>query len=191
MGLFNPASPFSREKVPFKRESALDFSQVPPLALKSGSYGRMPLPRDPAFEVDFVNGEPFVKGVPLAPSNRKVSESLINRRVNEQVISQPVVNRAGYGDVIAIPIAFAATGERMVLPRPNNIRTLLTVQNLNVVGGIGYAFDRQADNFSCIQIPAGGNRIFSDAVPQGDLHIFAAAAGNVVVEFMNKDIERA
>jgi hypothetical protein len=95
-----------------------------------------------------------------------------------------------YGDAIVFPVVFAAAGERLVLTRPNAIRTSLLIVNSTVVGNIFYTFDRVADNVSCVPIIAGGNRLFDFSVPQGELHIFAAAAGTVIIEYMNRDIKQ-
>jgi hypothetical protein len=95
-----------------------------------------------------------------------------------------------YGDMIVFPVVFAAAGERLVLNRPNAMRTSLLIVNSTVAGIVFYTFDRVADNVSCVPIIAGGNRLFDFSVPQGDLHLFAAGAGTVIIEYMNRDIKQ-
>jgi hypothetical protein len=169
---------------------ALDFSGRSPFARRSVMPG-VPVADTFSERLRFVGNVATIAGVPLAPINREPQQlisappSAAQTQVKD---AAPVFDTGQYGDADTIQITFAAAGERMVLPRPNNTRTLLLIQNLTVVANIHYCFDRQADNVSAVAIGPGGNRLFDGVVPQGELHIFSTGAGIVIVEYMNKNI---
>lgn len=87
-------------------------------------------------------------------------------------------------EAVTFPVDFAVAGESIVLRRQNAPRLGLLVVNVNIAGGIYYAFDIDANSANSIPITNGGNRLFDVAVPQGDLHIFASGAGRVVIEYL-------
>lgn len=112
-----------------------------------------------------------------------------NAAQEERGDPQPTYDSSNYGEEDDITITFAAAGDLLVLPRPNQTRISLTIQNQTVAGGIRYSFNKPA-NAGTIII-AGGNRIWDDKVPQGDLHITAIGGGGVVVvSFMNRNIRQ-
>jgi hypothetical protein len=88
-----------------------------------------------------------------------------------------------------VPYTFLpAGGDQLVLLRPKGLRALLFIVNTLAVGVITFAFNRQSDAVSGIPIPAAGNSTFENAIPQGDLHVFApvtAAGGVVLIGYIN------
>lgn len=103
----------------------------------------------------------------------------------------PTYDQASFGDVQTIRVDFTGVGfstaGSYVLQRPSNQRAQLLIQN-NTVGLLYYAFDRDADNVSCISIAAGGQREFDVRTGQGNLSLYALAAGNAIIEFMNNNV---
>jgi hypothetical protein len=165
--------------------AAIDFKYRSPFSQKV-SPG---IPRSPTNDAAVVSvasdGTPVVAGMPLRslPINQPAAQM------------QPIPNYdpTNYGDVttfrFTFPIASGAF-ESIVLRRPVQTRISLLVVNLSVVGNVFYCFDRTADNVTCIPIPNGGNRLFDTKVPQGDLHVFSTGAGDIVIEYMNRDISQ-
>lgn len=129
------------------------------------------------------NGNVVVAGYPLQAyvSNTPLSNNPIS----------PVFDQAGFGDTQSIRALFTGAGfstaGSVVLLRPSNQRTQLIIQN-NTLGVLYYAFDRDADNVSCIGIAAGGSREWDIRVPQGNLSLYALANGSAVIEFMNNNV---
>lgn len=95
-----------------------------------------------------------------------------------------------YGDMSITPIILAANTSLLALSRPRNTRIYLMIQN-TLAANILYAqFGNQAD-INAVQIQPGGNWLFDAVVPQNDLYLFSAAAGTVLVAYVNADIEGA
>lgn len=111
--------------------------------------------------------------------------------------TQPTYDTGKYGDAVVLPIVFGAAGLPLdnngqaitfVLPRPNNTRISLLIQNATVLGQIWYQWGKAADNVYSVGIPSGGNRNFADSVPQGNLSIYSSGAGIVLIEYMNANV---
>lgn len=146
--------------------------------------------QDPAITVDS-SGTVMVGGLPAGVMT------------NPQLVSPPNANTAvsaaatvavadvdKYGDAAVLLITFTGAGVAPypVLPRPSGKRVSLLIVNVSVIGNIFYNWGRQADiGGSSVPIAPGGNRNFSTAVPQNELAIASTGAGQVLVEYMNKD----
>lgn len=129
-------------------------------------------------------------GIVLSPSPVNSQAAILSPN-EAQETHQPasaVFDPANYGEEDDIPITFAVAGDLLVLPRPNQTRILLLIQNLTVAGGIAYAFNKPATINVNTTIIAGGNRLWDKVVPQGDLHVAAAGAGNIVISYINTNI---
>lgn len=133
-------------------------------------------------------GQPMVAGL-----------TLNSYQSNTPANANPVAatyDQASFGDMQTTVAAFTGTGlpvdgngnpVNFVVQRPPNQRTQMLIQN-NTLGNLYYAFDKIADNTSCVLIPAGGQREFDSRVSQGALSLFAVAAGTAVVEYMNNNL---
>lgn len=171
---------------PGANAQAMNFAQRSPWEVNQ-TPGIPPAVQSPP-AIEFSDGIPSVEGVPLGEIEKPLHDFAHNTRTAGMPTSViPVFDGSQFGDSIIIPVTFAALGEQIALARPNMTRVLLTIVSMFAAAGqnIFYAFDRTADNVSCIPIPPGGNRIYERAVPQGELHIWAPGAGTVIIEFMN------
>lgn len=167
----------------------LNFRGRSPFQVIGGALPGVPpsYPNTPVVEVR--DGQAFIGGTPLTPWGSPMQTlALSSSSLKDVAEPDATYNRSIYGNAVTLPVVFAGAGEAMILARPSQTRISLLIQNLNIAGGINYCFDRPADNASCILIANGGNRLFDISVPQGDLHVFAAGAGTVILEFMNQDI---
>lgn len=167
--------------VSFRDRSRFETRQTPGIAPRNA----------PALLVNYPGGVPTINGVPIPPSDSTEPHSTTVLPTLEQRTPTPQYDPSRYSDAETIPVVFSASGEQLVLRRPSTTRISLLIVNLSVVGNIFYVFNRTADNVSCVPIGAGGNRLFDNSVPQGELHIFASGAGTVIVEYMNRDITHA
>lgn len=129
------------------------------------------------------NGELVIAGVTLTPyhSNTPGSDHAVS----------PTYDQAGFSDEQSARIVFSGVGfadmGAYVLQRPSNQRVMLLIQN-RTVAQLFFAFDREADNTSCVAIAAGGSREWDIRVPQGNLSLYAAAAGDVVIAYQNNSV---
>lgn len=106
----------------------------------------------------------------------------------------PTFDNAKYGDSVVITLSPTGVGviqlnnSPIILQRPNNTRTLLLIVN-QTLAQIFYDFDKNASQAS-VPIAAGGNRLWDGVVPQGNLSLWANAAGvnGVIIEYMNLDV---
>lgn len=106
---------------------------------------------------------------------------------SDRRLQQAIFDPAKYGDMQIIPTVLPALGEAVVLSRPSNTRIYLFIQN-NTAGVVTFAFDQTVNLGSGITLAAGQSFVFDAAVPQNELHVFAAAGGSVIVAFINSDI---
>jgi hypothetical protein len=176
---------------PFQKRGAVDFGQRSPFAGRV-MIGVPPANMNPPKTQSDGNSVTLF-GVPLPKymAGKPQGEAQLTPVPGQSpIVPMPMYDPALYGDAIVFPVVFAAAGELLILPRPNAWRTSLLIVNSTVVGNIFYAFDRVADNVSCVPIVAGGNRLFDFSVPQGDLHVFSTGAGTVIIEYMNRDIRQ-
>lgn len=174
-----PYKPFVTPAISFRGRSPFETRQTPGIPPQS-----LPAPVV-STQGDIVS----VNGIPLPPGTSGTPSGAFSQSAQE-ANPDSVFLPQQYGDYTTFPIVFAGAGEQLVLARPNAWRGALLIQNLTVVANIHYCFDRPADNVSCVAINAGGNRVFDNTVPQGDLHIFSTGAGIVIIEYMNRDITK-
>ena len=140
----------------------------------------------PAPQVEFVGGQPTVNGVPLAPLNIPAQEVANTPLPQSRQQTAAITIPERYGDMIVQNIAYAASGDIFILPRPTGKRAfLLIINELAAPNQARVNFDKPADVNSGFPIDAGGNVLFDAAVPQNDLHVWTAAAGTITVAFIN------
>lgn len=169
---------------------AVDFSQRSPFAF--ANTGQTPVAPDYApVRFDTANGVPSIAGTALEPfhgagpqGNAPPQASFDTGKYANSVIFAVTFTGAG------LPVDANGQPINFVLPRPNNTRVLLTVQNQTVAGLVFYAWDAVASNVACMQIPMNGSLDRSSGtVPQGNLSLFATGAGTVLVEYANANIK--
>lgn len=95
----------------------------------------------------------------------------------------PVAEIARYGNQIVLPLVFGAAGSQLVLPKSNNQRIFLHLQNTLVAGTILYSFDQPASATFGIQLPVGQSLFCDSFVPQNDLYVFCPFAGQLMLSY--------
>lgn len=119
-----------------------------------------------------------------------------NAATGEQGATVAVVDNSKFGDSVISAVIFTSVGLPLdnngnaitfILPRPNNTRILLLIAN-TTLGQLWYNFNSPAGVGVGVPIAAGGNRLWDTAVPQGNLSLFATAAGTVQIEYMNNNV---
>lgn len=141
-------------------------------------------------KADLIRGQTVVKGIPLARTGKNAQDYLINPPAvpENKSNSQPSFQSQFYGDSGQFSIILAPGIPQLVLKRPAKTRVELLIQNLNLAGVAAYNFDGSPSIGTSINIAAGGNRLFDNAVPQGDLWMIANVTVICVIEFINKDL---
>ena len=166
----------------------LDLSGRSPFSARS-AIGLPPSHTTPPV-VRFVAGQPMVKGAPLARTNKPPQDYIINPPSVAESKSnvQPSMNPGQYGNSGMFQVNLTAGIPQLVLKRPAKTRVELLIQNLNAAGNVAYNFDGAPSIAAAINIAPGGNRLWDNAVPQGDLWLIAGVNSVVIVEFINKDL---
>lgn len=122
-----------------------------------------------------------------APAN--ASDQVDLQQLPQSITPPPstaVNDNLRYGDVLTQVFTFAGAGDQVVLPRPTGIRTLLIIENdLAAPNAIRINFDKIADANTGLKVVAGGNAFFDAVVPQNNIHVFAPAAGNIILTWIN------
>ena len=109
------------------------------------------------------------------------------KEITEQ--THPIFTPGFYGDAQLQLIVFPGAGSQLVLPRPSQYqRTLLIITNDIAGVNIRVNFDTPASVTVGLPIPPGGNLFMDNVVAQNDVWVFAPAAGNVQVAWMNIDV---
>ncbi len=187
-----------------KTHEPYDFGVSPVNLLERSPYTpitRIGLPPGyvPLSPVVWINGQATIRGVPLG-TPQSVTGQTPTARADGQVTqggATPIYNQGSFGDSSILVVNFTGAGLPVdaagnpllvVLPRPNNTRTLLLINNQTIAGPIFYNFDQVADNVASMQIAQGGSRNWSDTIPQGNLSLFANGAGTVLIEYMNNNV---
>lgn len=178
---------------------AFDANPFPAVSYRGIAIGNaangMPPQHAATPDVVLINGVPTVAGAPLATGADSAYSLAFNRPGGTQnnvtgAVATQVYDGSAFGDASVILITFAAPGGIMALARPAMMRTMLLIVNDTVIGQIRYNWDKMADGVGSVPIGAGGNRNFTPSVPQGNLFIFSPGAGNVIIEYMNRDIRQ-
>lgn len=150
--------------------------------------------------IRFVNGKAYIGNTPLGDINAQTGPATFdNGPAAAPSIVQATSEPARYGDSVIVLINFTGAGfstnttyspsGSVVLPRPQNKRAALLINNQTVAGPIYYNYDQDADNVSGMQIIMGGSRNYAgETVPQGNLSIYSSGSGTVLIEYMNVSI---
>ncbi len=155
---------------------------IPPVPLNAGQW------------VDGVSpdGVAIVAGMVLQPIHNSGPQgesapvaSFDTGKYADSVIFTVTFNGAG------LPVDANGNTLNFVLPRPNNTRVLLTVQNLDVPGPIYYNWDAIASNIGCMMIPQSGSLDRSGGtVPQGNLSLYSTGTGHAQIEYANANVTK-
>ncbi len=166
----------------------LDLSGRSPFSSRS-AIGLPPAMFTPP-QVTFVGGQAVVKGIPLARTGKNAQDYIVNPPAvsEDKSNSQPSFQAQFYGESGQFPVTLAAGIPQLVLKTPAKTRVQLLIQNINLAGVCAYNFGGAPSLGGSVNIGAGGNRVWDNAVPQGDLWLISNVPLVAVIEFINKDL---